>query len=81
MAQKRTTKSTPKAGTTTNNSASSKKSTTKKTAASRSGKPKVSEDKIRSRAFEIHLERMKSGKHGDHITDWHQAEKELNGAK
>jgi hypothetical protein len=50
--------------------------TTKKKTTS---KAKISADSIRSRAEEIYRERMHNGKHGDELSDWLQAEKELNG--
>ena len=34
-------------------------------------------DKVKSRAFEVYLERERNGKPGDEISDWVQAENEI----
>jgi hypothetical protein len=52
-----------------------KSTTTKKTATS---KGKISADSIRKRAEEIYRERVNNGNHGDELSDWLQAEKDLN---
>lgn len=51
-----------------------KTTTTKKATTS---KAKISADDIRRRAEEIYLERVNKGKHGDELSDWLQAEREL----
>jgi hypothetical protein len=56
------------------------KTTTSKTATGKtttSAKGKISADSIRKRAEEIYRERVNNGKHGDELSDWLQAEKEL----
>jgi hypothetical protein len=54
-----------------------KKTSTIKTTAKKT--KKISAEDIRSRAEKIYLERLAGGKHGDHLSDWLQAEKEING--
>lgn len=49
---------------------------------SKSSRPKaepsrIAEDEIRERAGEIYLARMAAGRHGDAMSDWLQAEREL----
>jgi hypothetical protein len=53
----------------TKTSVTAKKKTTSKS--------RISADAIRSRAEQIYHERMNNGKHGDELSDWLQAEKEL----
>ena len=59
----------------TKKTTTTKKSTTvgKKT----TSKAKISADAIRRRAEEIYRERISNGNHGDEVSDWLQAEKEL----
>ena len=52
-------------------------STAKKTT---TRKRKVSNEAIRLRAEQIYKSRMNNGRHGDALSDWLQAEKELSGA-
>jgi hypothetical protein len=40
---------------------------------------KISVEDIRNRAERIYQERLSHGKQGDHLSDWLQAEKEING--
>jgi hypothetical protein len=44
-------------------------------------KAKISADDIRKRAEEIYRSRMNNGNHGDELSDWLQAEKDLKGVK
>lgn len=39
--------------------------------------PPVTADCIRKRAYEIYLERQRKGAHGDALSDWAAAEKQL----
>jgi hypothetical protein len=64
--------------TTRANTGAKKQGAVKKTVKS---KPKVTADAIRKRAAEIYHERMQKGHRGDELSDWLQAEKELNGKK
>jgi hypothetical protein len=43
-------------------------------------KRKISAEDIRKRAEEIYRARINNGNHGDEVSDWLQAEKELKGA-
>jgi hypothetical protein len=43
-------------------------------------KAKVSAEDIRKRAEEIYHSRITNGSHGDEVSDWLQAEKELRGS-
>ncbi|MBN1598952.1 MAG: hypothetical protein JW894_11720 [Bacteroidales bacterium] len=65
--------------------ASTKKTTAKSASASAkkpvAKKAKISAETIRRKAEEIYLERLNSGKHGDELSDWLEAEKQLNGVK
>jgi len=54
-----------------------KKVTTTKTTAKKV--KKISAEDIRNRAERIYQERLSHGKQGDHLSDWLQAEKEING--
>lgn len=57
-----------------------KKSTAKKSTASAkvsSKKRKITAEHIRMRAAQIYGERVSNGNHGDQLSDWLQAEKEL----
>jgi hypothetical protein len=51
-----------------------KTTTTKKTTTS---KARISADDIRRRAEEIYRARVNNGHHGDELSDWLQAEREL----
>jgi hypothetical protein len=53
----------------TKNAPKTKKTTTKKAV--------VTDEDIRRRAEEIFKERTARGEHGDHLSDWIKAEKEL----
>lgn len=68
-----TTRKSTSAKTSTKNQASARK--TKKT------KAKITSDDIRRRAAEIYHQRMQHGFKGDELSDWLQAEKELNGTR
>jgi len=62
--------------------ATKKVTTTKKTATvskKTTSKAKISADAIRRRAQEIYHSRISNGNHGDEVSDWLQAEKELKG--
>lgn len=59
-------------------SKNSARKTTKTNQATRR-KVKISADDIRRRAAEIYHQRMQHGFRGDELSDWLQAEKELNG--
>jgi hypothetical protein len=52
-----------------------KVSTTKPTAKK---EKKISEEDIRKKAEKIYQERLAHGKQGDHLSDWLQAEKEVD---
>jgi hypothetical protein len=54
-----------------------KKVSTSKTTAKK--RPVISAEDIRLRAEKIYQERLAHGKQGDHLSDWLQAEKEMNG--
>jgi len=56
-----------------------KKTTTQKKTATPSRK--VSADDIRLRAQQIYKARVSKGGHGDELSDWLQAEKELSGSR
>jgi hypothetical protein len=56
-----------------------KKVSTLKTTAKKA--KKISVEDIRNRAEKIYQERLAHGKQGDHLSDWLQAEKEMNGVK
>jgi hypothetical protein len=43
-----------------------------------SSDPEIPEERIRMRAYEIYLARGDGA--GDAVSDWHQAERELNGS-
>jgi len=60
--------------------ATTKKSTTTTTSTAKPRAPKakkISEEDIRMRAEKIYQERLEKGKHGDHLSDWLEAEKEI----
>ena len=53
------------------------KTTTKTATKKTTTKAKISADDIRRRAEEIYRERVNNGNHGDELSDWLQAEREL----
>ena len=66
--------------TTTKKTATKKTTTTAKKVSTPKAK-KITQDAIRRRAEEIYFERVNRGRHGDQLSDWLQAESELNGVK
>jgi hypothetical protein len=68
----------------TTRKSTSVKTSTKKQASTRKAtgvKAKITPDDIRRRAAEIYHQRMQHGFKGDELSDWLQAEKELNGTR
>ncbi len=53
------------------------KTTTKTATKKTTSRAKISADDIRRRAEEIYRERVNNGNHGDELSDWLQAEREL----
>lgn len=57
-----------------------KKSTSKKSTSSTKATPRKGEitaEQIRLKAAQIYADRLSNGNHGDELSDWLQAEKEL----
>ncbi len=64
----------------TKKTTSAKKTTSKsKTPTSRTRKPKITENKIRERAYAIYQQREQSGLEGSPENDWYVAENEFKG--
>jgi hypothetical protein len=64
----------------TKKSTTAKKSTSKaKTSTTRSRKPRITENKVRERAYALYLEREQSGIEGSPENDWYLAENDLKG--
>jgi uncharacterized protein YcbX len=58
------------------------KSKTRATAtATKPKRKKISAEDIRQRAVEIYQDRMQKGQHGDELSDWLTAEKQLSKSK
>ncbi len=64
----------------TKKSTTAKKTTSKsKSSASRTRKPRITENKVRERAYALYQEREQSGLEGSPENDWYVAENELKG--
>lgn len=53
--------------------------TARQSASSTATRVEATHDHIRGRAYEIYCERCDRNEGGDHVSDWLQAEQELNG--